>query len=168
MQESIASQLEHRLLLLLGKEEPRLLELYEAAGVSSDAKYCARLRRLSLDVLRHAAPAMAGRSMPAAAPRERVGGTVELSEDPARLTTVDRCIACHVSSAVGPPIPFDDQAVLSAQLRSRASPHGFLLDEILFRLSPQAGNHRMPLNAVLSTEDEQALRQYFLSRAGPK
>src|SRR5258706_3124431 len=128
MQESIASQLEHRLLLLLGKEEPRLLELYEAAGVSSDAKYCARLRRLSLEVLRHAAPAMAGRSMPAAAPRERVGGTVELSEDPARPTTVDRCIACHVSSAVGPPIPFDDQAVLSAQLRSKTSPHGVLLD----------------------------------------
>jgi len=170
MQESIASQLERRLLLLLGKDDPRLLELHEAAEVSSDAKYCARLRRLSLEAFHHSAPAMAGRSAPTAneESRERVGRTVELSADATGPNASDRCVACHVSSTIGPPIPFDDQSALSGQLRSRASQHGFLLDEILFRLSPQAGNHRMPLNAVLSTEEEQALRQYFLSRAGHK
>jgi hypothetical protein len=86
-----------------------------------------------------------------------------VSAHPARLAKADRCVPCHVSFPVGPPIPFDDPVALSDQLGSKVSSHGSLLREVLFRLSPQAGNHRMPLNAALSAEEELALRQYFLS-----
>jgi len=49
LQAPLATQLENR--LLLDERDPKLSELREVAEVSSDVKYCARLRRLSLETL---------------------------------------------------------------------------------------------------------------------
>jgi hypothetical protein len=51
MQVSVASQLERHLLAWLANDDPKLAELRQAAEVSNDVKYCARLRRLSLEAL---------------------------------------------------------------------------------------------------------------------
>jgi len=157
MQVPIAPQLETHLLASVADDDPKLLELRAAAQLSSDGKYCARLRRLSLEALKRPQWAAAGDSRREAA----------LPATVVRPAGIGRCVACHVSAPVGPPIPFDDPDALSDQLRSRASSHGTLLDEVVFRLSPQAGNHRMPLDAVISIEEESALRQYFQSLARP-
>jgi cytochrome c553 len=165
MQAPIAPQLESRLLASVADDDPKLLELRAVAQLSSDGKYCARLRRLSLEALKRPQWTTAIPSIPDSA--QAAAGDSK-SSTAVRPAGVGRCVACHVSAPVGPPIPFDDPVALSDQLRSRASIHGTLLDEVLFRLSPQAGNHRMPLDAVISTEEESALRLYFQSLARPE
>jgi hypothetical protein len=166
MQLPLASQLEDRLVASAASVDPQLPELRQAAAVSSDTKYCARLRRLSFEAFDHRPSAGTIEVSRTVAPGSADAASLRVLPSIAgRPNGLERCIACHVSSPVGPPIPFDDAALLSAQLRARVSAHGRLLDEILFRLSPQAGNHRMPLDATLSNEEEAQLRRYFLSLA---
>ncbi|HEY6924217.1 MAG TPA: hypothetical protein VI653_12165, partial [Steroidobacteraceae bacterium] len=64
-------------------------------------------------------------------------------------------------SGIGPSIPFTDPAGLAHELQSRAALHGTLLDEVLFRLSPDAGIARMPLGITLSDKERAKLRTYF-------
>ena len=81
----------------------------------------------------------------------------EQNPQPALLAT---CIACH-ESGVAPRLEFSKSNQLSRLLNTKKYPRGFLIDEILFRLSSQAGPSRMPLNQVISPEEELELKNYF-------
>jgi len=50
---------------------------------------------------------------------------------------------------------------LAALLRSGRFAHGTLMDEIRWRLGPQAGAERMPLGTNISGEERDALLAYF-------
>jgi hypothetical protein len=41
-------------------------------------------------------------------------------------------------------------------------PHGRLLDEILYRLTPEAGAQGMPLGLSISDDERRGLEEYFL------
>ena len=42
-----------------------------------------------------------------------------------------------------------------------AGRHGLLIDEILYRLSPESGRDHMPRDRVLTSAEREALEQYF-------
>jgi len=71
-----------------------------------------------------------------------------------------KCIGCHLGG-VGPHLPFDRPLELAALLRSGRFAHGTLMDEIRWRLGPQAGAERMPLGTNISGEERDALLAYF-------
>lgn len=77
------------------------------------------------------------------------------------------CASCHTGE-VAPLIPFMDRASLARQLDMGHYPRGRLLDEILYRLDPQAGADVMPRGINISTQDRQDLEQYFLGLSGTK
>ena len=72
------------------------------------------------------------------------------------------CASCH-ESAAAPHIPFLEEPALRQALLTRTRPHGRLLDEVLFRLSPAAADRRMPLGPQLSDEQRGELARYFVS-----
>lgn len=88
------------------------------------------------------------------------------SADPGRPALVDRCTTCHTGE-VGPKLPFDDPASLRVALQAGGYPRGRLLDEILFRLTPGAGQERMPRGIMTSHAEQAALEEYFLGLAAP-
>jgi hypothetical protein len=108
---------------------------------------------------RHAAPAFApggaAAGQPAVVPDDAMAGL-----PPASPPLLQRCIGCH-TQGVGPALPFDRPAVLAGLLQSRPSSHGTLIDEIVFRLSPQAGAGRMPLGFNPTDDERSALSAYF-------
>jgi hypothetical protein len=69
---------------------------------------------------------------------------------------------CH-TTGVGPYIPFDDPEELGKLLGTKKYPRGVLMDEIVFRLSPLAGESRMPWGAILSEHEVVELEKYFHS-----
>jgi hypothetical protein len=75
------------------------------------------------------------------------------------------CAACH-ESGVAPHIPFLQQSALKEALLSEAKPRGRLLDEVLFRLSPDAADRRMPQGIRLSDEERGELERYFVGVGG--
>jgi hypothetical protein len=83
---------------------------------------------------------------------------------PALLQT---CIACH-SSDVAPRLPFSAPELLATRLREGHYPHGRLLDEILFRLTPQAGPNRMPRGIDIDGAKQHQLEHYFVDLALPR
>ena len=72
------------------------------------------------------------------------------------------CVACH-NGRVGPSIPFADPVALRLRLQSGHYPHGNLLDEILYRLSPAAGSDRMPRGVDVDATQQHQLEIYFTS-----
>jgi hypothetical protein len=74
------------------------------------------------------------------------------------------CAACH-DSGVAPQIPFLQESALKRALLSETRPHGRLLDEVLFRLSADAADGRMPLGTRLSDEERGELERYFVALA---
>jgi hypothetical protein len=122
-------------------------------------EYCAHLRnrsRASLTLWYDAHPfvlaADASRPTPAAPPP---------SAPPALL---QRCVACH-EGGIAPPLPFSHPDDLAARLLDGAYPRGRLLDEILFRLTPQAGAGRMPRGFDVDAPQQRALEDYFVGLA---
>jgi mono/diheme cytochrome c family protein len=79
-------------------------------------------------------------------------------------TTVARCIACH-GGDIAPRIPFGDPAALAPLLVTGEYPRGRLLDEVLFRLTPEAGPDRMPRGMNIDDDGRRTLERYFLSVA---
>jgi hypothetical protein len=77
---------------------------------------------------------------------------------------LERCIACH-SSDVAPPLPFGDPGTLAPLLLGGRYPRGRLLDEILFRLTPQAAADRMPRGIYISSIEQHQFEDYFLTLA---
>jgi hypothetical protein len=137
---------------------------YSATPADGD-RYCSYLKRRSRAALADAAgivtAAMApSPALPALAAREPATDGASGSP-PAALRL---CVSCH-ETGVAPPIPFSNPRLLARQLRSRAAAHGTLYDEVRFRLSADAGAHRMPLGLNLADTERQALAAYFESIA---
>ena len=141
--------------------DPALLEMSASQGVGARGGLCGYLGRQRRMVLLDppAAPATPNSSPAARAPATPVFGDAA----PALL---QRCIGCH-TQGVGPALPFDRPGVLAGLLRSRPSAHGTLIDEIVFRLSPEAGAGRMPLGFNPTEDDRSALSAYFERLAPP-
>jgi mono/diheme cytochrome c family protein len=82
--------------------------------------------------------------------------------------SIESCVSCH-SSGAAPRLPFSDPAALAKQLAGDDRyPHGRLLDEILFRLTPEAGADRMPRGMNPTPSEQRELETYFLSLASPQ
>ena len=62
-------------------------------------------------------------------------------------------------------MPFDDAPLLRQALQKGGYPRGRLLDEILYRLTPAAGQERMPRGIMTSAAEQAALEDYFLGIA---
>ena len=77
------------------------------------------------------------------------------------------CASCH-TTGVAPRIPFNDPAALAARLNLHHTERGTLLDEILYRISANAGARRMPPTVNFSESDLQQLRNYFTELAQPR
>lgn len=139
--------------------DPALRESQAFRSYGSDDAYCVRLRERSVAELAGLAAA-GGRVVARGAPGPSASGQ--------RPALVARCAGCH-TGAVGPALPFDDEALLAARLQATGYPHGRLLDEILYRLTPVAGSQQMPRGVLTSAAEQQALEDYFLqvARAGP-
>lgn len=137
-------------------QDPQLRRLFEAAS-SGD---CRELQSRSLSALRTTARV----------PRESSGdGTTVSALGPwSSATSGDRpvadllrtCVGCH-EHGIGPAIRFDASAPLGAEGSEARYPHGTLIEEILFRLRPEAGARRMPLGTDFSTTEIASLEAYF-------
>jgi hypothetical protein len=153
------AELERQFLAKLERDDVVLTALADARAVSSSERYCAELRRRSRTAL--ATPMHASARMP----MERESGDVtQAPPDLGRPTTIERCALCH-TSGIGPDLPFDRPDRLTEELTHSGYSHGSLLEEILFRLSPAAGPHRMPLGTTLSDAERSVLEQYFRALA---
>ena len=127
-----------------------------------DCSYLKRRSRAALagsdgsrsDSAAPSAAALAGSEPP------QVGGA-GFAAPPAALQV---CVGCHETGAA-PLIPFSNPKLLAQRLRDRSTPRGTLQDEIRFRLSREAGAHRMPLGLNLADAEQQALAAYFESLA---
>ena len=78
------------------------------------------------------------------------------------MGVLERCVACH-SSGAAPYLPFGEPGRLARQLHAASYPRGSLMDEIRFRLSPQAGASRMPLDANTTESERTEVEAYFRS-----
>ena len=131
----------------------RALSFY-ATSVDGD-RFCTYLKRRSRDALFIAKPA-APTTESSAPAVGAVGGV--------RPAVLHLCIGCH-ESGVAPDLPFSHPLQLAQALRTQPSAHGTLIDEIRFRLSPQAGTQRMPLGVNLADAERRQLEDYFLAIA---
>ena len=149
--QSIEAEIEAQLLPLVSKGDPSLESLAAIRKVSSSEKYCAYLRRqselflseLSADSF-HAMKRSSNASM---------GGKPVL---------LKKCISCHQGEE-GPAIAFDQPVELAASLNRGVYPHGNLLAEIEYRLSPRAGADSMPRGLNISNVERSELEEYFQS-----
>jgi mono/diheme cytochrome c family protein len=138
------------------RTDPDLRTMAAYRTFDANDRYCAHLRgrsRLSLAswYRTHDAGAVGG-AAPAPAP----------AAGPPPL--LQRCAACH-DSGVAPALPFSQPEALAARLQGGGYPRGRLLDEILYRLTPQAGPARMPRGMNLDAAQQRELEDYFLQLA---
>ena len=132
------------------RDDPHIRDLSTIS--SSSNRYCSYLKARSL-------LALSGISVqPVAA--------LHVAEPPRspRPGLIQRCVGCH-ETGVGPALVFSNPDRLARELSTRKYSRGFLLDEILYRLSPEAGAHRMPLGLNISDEERKGLEDYFRSLA---
>jgi hypothetical protein len=133
---------------------PETKALADFRTFSGRDPYCRYLARSSRAALATAPAVLASASNQA---RESVALA------PASVRTralLDKCASCHLAG-VGPHLPFDRLSELAGLLRGGRFPHGTLMDEIRWRLAPQAGAGRMPLGTNISNEERNALLSYF-------
>jgi cytochrome c553 len=135
---------------------------YSATPADGD-RYCSYLKRRSRTALAGATGTVTGTVAPRPPSLAAHEPTDSASGGPPAVLKV--CVSCH-ETGVAPPIPFSDPRLLAQQLRGRAAPHGTLYDELRFRLSADAGAHRMPLGLNLADAERQALGAYFAALAG--
>jgi mono/diheme cytochrome c family protein len=127
---------------------------------NADDAYCEHLRQASRASLAawyetHANTVPAADRGPAAVPDH---GLVP------KPLLLQRCTECH-GGDIAPSLPFSDADTLGARLRDGHYPHGRLLDEILFRLTPQAGAGRMPRGINIDSAEQRELEDYFMEVA---
>lgn len=151
-------------------EELRGLHAYRS--FTSGDRYCEHLRRQSVRALEAWYPAQpwVQASTRAVQVTATVNGDPDASssQDPSswKPEFLDRCTACHTGE-VAPFIPFADADALANRLATGNYPHGRLLDEILYRLAPEAGSKSMPRGITISAEQRRRLEEYFLG-LGPR
>jgi len=173
MPPSATESLQHALLEEIGKRDPAILELNSYSTVSDSDRYCSYLRRRSHGALAGAevgtVPIAASHRGSEVADRELSVGRTR-APDPTgasyRPAALNLCISCHQSGAA-PGIPFSDEALLAHELAFKPARRGSLVDEVLFRLSPEAGSLRMPLGINLPDADRADLERYFRRLAPP-
>jgi len=144
-------------------------------STSSDGdRYCSSLKRLSRAALTQSNErAQAVVAVNSAAPPAEAGDlstglaaatTARSAETVARPAALQLCVSCH-ETGIAPLLPLSNPTLLTRELRVRRSAHGALIDEIRFRLSPEAGAQHMPLGLNLSDADRQSLEAYFAALA---
>ena len=153
--------LEQALFAWLARTDPELRTVAAYRTFNADDAYCRHLKRASqLSIAAwletHAAPARAPAAPTDAAPGHYASGSMS--------ALVQQCAACH-SSDIAPVLPFGDPAALATRLLDGNYPHGRLLDEILFRLTPEAGTERMPRGVAIDAAEQRELEEYFVSLA---
>jgi cytochrome c553 len=153
--------LEQALFAWLARTDPELRTVVAYRTFNADDAYCQHLKRASqLSIAAwletRAALAAAPDAPTNAAPGHHAPGPMP--------ALVQQCAACH-SSDIAPVLPFGDPAALAARLRGGNYPHGRLLDEILFRLTPEAGTERMPRGVAIDAAEQRELEGYFMSLA---
>jgi cytochrome c553 len=148
----------------LAGTDPELPIAAAYRNYSESDSYCTHLRRISQAKLAAWYSAHSRRVAGADPGDPQTQQNASRSAPPSMLQT---CIACH-SSDVAPPLPFGTPALLAARLRENRYPHGRLLDEILFRLTPQAGSQRMPRGVDIDVAQQQQLEHYFIELAHPR
>jgi len=136
--------------------DARMEELQSTREYSAEDRYCVYLRERSRSALAALPEAEAQRFAADHGPVD--------NSAPAPESMLQHCASCHAEGAA-PPLPFDRPQLLAPLLRHRASAHGDLLGEILFRLSPEAGTKRMPRDANLEPAQREALAHYLVSLA---
>jgi hypothetical protein len=136
-------------------QDPVVRALSFSATSADGDRFCTHLKRRSRDALFLAKPVVTTGETSASA-----FGTA----DGVRPAVLQLCIGCH-ESGVAPDLPFSHPSQLAQALRTRPSAHGTLIDEIHFRLSPQAGTQRMPLLINLADAERRQLEDYFLAIA---
>jgi mono/diheme cytochrome c family protein len=123
---------------------------------SADDRYCVYLRERSRNALAVLPESDVQRFAADQGPVENSALAPE--------AVLQHCASCHGAGAA-PPLPFDRPQLLAPLLHLRASAHGDLLGEILFRLSPEAGAARMPRDVNLAPAQREALVRYLVSLA---
>ena len=136
-------------------QDPAVRALSFSATSADGDRFCTYLKRRSREALSVAKPGATTAENSASS--AGVAGGV-------RPAILQLCIGCH-EGGVAPDVPFSHPSQLAQVLRTRPSEHGTLLDEIRFRLSPQAGTQRMPLGVNLADAERRQLEDYFLALA---
>ncbi len=145
--------------LLAGVVEAGDATLRNARGLRTFGEadpYCHYLRAANQRVLAETS-GLAGADVA----RESAGSPGPASTRP---SLVARCATCHTGE-IGPKLPFDDSAMLRQALLGGGYPRGRLLDEILYRLTPAAGQDQMPRGTMTTGPEQSALEDYFLGVA---
>jgi len=117
-----------------------------------DGKYCDYLRRKSIQAID--ASGWKAKAIASESPGKSRKNATRNTE------ILQKCVGCH-QSGVGPFLPFGRKEELSELLRTKPYPRGFLIDEIMYRLSPEAGAGRMPLSMNITDEERNDLVTYF-------
>jgi mono/diheme cytochrome c family protein len=138
--------------------DPHVAALASSREYSSDDRYCAYLRERSRSAL---ASIPGGYLL-----RLETRGPNPESSAPALESILRHCATCH-GDGTAPPLPFSDPELLAPLLRQPGHTHGQLLDELLFRISPQAGPARMPPDELLAPGERDALDVYLKGLAPP-
>jgi hypothetical protein len=144
------------LLAEVGSHDEKVRELSLYATSSDGDRYCNYLKRRSRMALQEASAEL---STPTGLPPAATA-----AEKPPVPEALTQCINCHETGAA-PLHPFSRPELLQKELRAQSSPHGTLLDEIRFRLSPAAGARSMPLGTSLPDTEKQTLLDYFAALA---
>ena len=154
------------LLARVAHDDPAVRELsFDATSAVGD-RYCSYLKRRSRSALAPLAArgAAASAAPPSVASELAFPGTAAAADALRRPAALQLCVNCH-ETGVAPRLPFSDPAQLKQLLRAAPAPHGVLLDEISYRLSPAAGAHRMPLGVTLPDDEWRGLEAYFVALA---
>lgn len=140
-----------------GDQTVRNLALYRTSDARS--AYCSYLSKASQHELQswyatHATIATTSR-------RGLTTASAPSAATPSRPKLLQACIVCH-NGDIGPALPFAQTALLAPRLLLGQYPRGRLLDEILYRLGPAAGQERMPRGVNATPQELQELSEYFL------
>ena len=139
----------------LAQSDLNIVPLHAAREGSTVDRYCAYLQERSRSTLSR----VPGGGSPTTVRDEAAGDT-----HAALQATVQHCASCHVGGAA-PELPFGQPQALARLLDHGAYPHGHLVDEIMFRLSPQAAGGHMPPDMNISVAQREVLSIYLTSLA---
>ena len=150
------NSLRDALLAEVAKSDSKLVELSANATTLDGDRYCEYLRRRSVEILTASMPMWLGTADVSAS---QLSHSAPADKSVSSLLAI--CSACHESD-VGPRIPFSNSNELRAALPQRTKRGTRLIDELMFRLSDDAGSRRMPLGLHLPQEARATLETYFL------
>jgi cytochrome c553 len=144
------------LLAEVASNDEKVRELSHYATSADGDRYCNYLKRHSRTVLQRYSAELDTAS--------GLGAGAVTADELTMPAALAQCINCHETGAA-PLHPFSHPDLLKTELHAPYPPHGTLLDEIQFRLSPAAGGRRMPLGLILADTDIESLQEYFAALA---